>query len=83
MFEHKVFRKQMHCIEESACVIVRSFGRPPQYFSAPRVIRRPWNCALLVTPLLVEPQYSVKKLQMYTLANNLPLCDKNALNVLD
>jgi len=58
------FRKQMYCIEESACDIVGTFWRPhnhsapPAVFQRPRVIRRPWNCAPLaplVTPLLIEP----------------------------
>jgi len=30
MFEPGVFRKQMHCIEESTCDIVGTFRRPPQ-----------------------------------------------------
>jgi len=46
MFEPKVFRKQMYCIEESTCDIVGTFLRPA-------VIRRPHsdldpgNCAPL------------------------------------
>ena len=40
MFETEVFRKQMYCIEESTCDIVRTFRRP-----------RPGNCAHLVTPI--------------------------------
>jgi len=36
------------------------------------------------TNLLIEPYNAeCKKLYVCTLANNLPLCDKNALNVLD
>ena len=63
MFEPDVIRKQMHCIEESACDIVGTFWRPRNdsapiaVFQRPRVIRRPWNCAhstSLVTPLLIE-----------------------------
>jgi len=47
VFEPEVFRKQMYCIEESACDIVGTFG-------APIVIRRPGNFTPLVsfvTPL--------------------------------
>ena len=39
MFEPEVFRKQMHCIEESACNIVGIF-------------RRPGNCASSLSPLV-------------------------------
>jgi len=38
-------RKQIYCIEESACDIVWTFRRPPQSFGVPIVIRRPRNCA--------------------------------------
>ena len=31
MFELEVFRKQMYCIEESACDIAGPFRRPPQW----------------------------------------------------
>ena len=47
MFESEVFRKQIYCIEESACDIVGTFRRPhnhsahPQSFGAPVIIRRP------------------------------------------
>ena len=54
MFESEVFRKPIHCVEESTCDIVGTFRRSPQSFSAPIVIRRPGNCAPLpafVTPL--------------------------------
>jgi len=59
IFEPEVFRKQMYCIEECTCDIVRIFWRPsnhsahPQYFSVLRVIRRPGNCAPL--PLRYAP----------------------------
>jgi len=33
MFEPEVFRKKIHCIEESTCDIVETF-RPPQWFGA-------------------------------------------------
>jgi len=57
MFKPEVFRKQMYCIEEGTCDIVGTFRRPPQSFNppvigAPIVIRRPGNCAPLVTPLI-------------------------------
>jgi len=45
MFETEVFRKLMHCIEESACDIVGTFRRSAQSFGAHAVIRRPGNCA--------------------------------------
>jgi len=54
MFEPELFRKQMYSIEKSICDIVGTFRRPPQppqWFDAPIVIRRPGNCAPLVTPL--------------------------------
>ena len=50
-FEPEVFRKQMYCVEECTCDIVGIFwlpgnhSTPPQYFSAPRVIRRLGICA--------------------------------------
>jgi len=54
MFEPEVFRKQMHCIEESICDIVGTF-QPPHGYAAPTavirppiVIRRPGNCASLI-----------------------------------
>jgi len=34
MFEPEVFRKQVYCIEESTCDIVRTFRLPPQLFGA-------------------------------------------------
>jgi len=36
MSEPEVFRKQMHCIEESICDIVGTFRRPLQPLVAPR-----------------------------------------------
>jgi len=56
MFEPEVFQKQIYCIEENACDIAETFHRPAQLFSAPIMIRRPWNCAPLaplVAPLVV------------------------------
>jgi len=47
MFEPEVFRKQIHCIEESAFDIVGTFQRPSQLFCAPIMIRRPGNYAPL------------------------------------
>jgi len=57
----------------------------PAIFQRPRVIRRPGNCAPLAPSLRpwLNHNAACKKLQMYMLANNLPLCDENALNVLD
>ena len=57
IFEPEVFRKQMYCIEESACDIVGIFWRPrsisalPEWVVAP-VIAPP--CPF-ITPLLIEP----------------------------
>jgi len=48
MFEFKVFRKQMYCIE----VLVTMLG----FFGAPAAIRRLGNCAPLVMPLLISPK---------------------------
>jgi len=45
MFEPKVFREQMHCIEKVLVTLLGLFG-------APVVVPRPENCAPLVTPLL-------------------------------
>jgi len=56
MFEPDVFRKQMYCIEESICDIVGTFRRSTQSFGVPIVIRRPGNCAPLVTPLVSVPE---------------------------
>jgi len=86
MFEREVFRKQMYCIEESACGIVGTFWRShnhsaPQSDSVPVELRTP--CPSRYAPADWTIYAACKKLQIYTLANNLPLCDKNALNVLD
>jgi len=43
MFEPELFRKQMYCIEESACDIFGLFGDPA-------VIRRRENCTSLLRP---------------------------------
>jgi len=51
MFVPEVFRKQMHCVEESACNIVRTFRRPPQSFVSPIMIWLLGNFASLVTLL--------------------------------
>jgi len=55
MFETVVFRKQMYCIEESACDIVGNFLCPPQWFGAPIVICRPKNCADPLPPPRCAP----------------------------
>ena len=49
MLESEVFRKQMHCIEESTCDIVGTFQRDPQWFGALTVTQHPRNCAPLAT----------------------------------
>jgi len=65
---------------------VRAINRRPRTISVPplwigaRVIAPP--CPSL-RPCWLNHNVACKKLQMFTLANNLPLCDKNALNVLD
>jgi len=53
MFEPKVFRKQMYCIEESTCDIVGSF-RCPRIESAPRALCSPF-------PTSLRPWCSAKK----------------------
>jgi len=67
MFEPEVFRKQMHCIEESTCDIVATFRRPYSHLAPLAMIWRPCsgsvlgNCAPLpplVTPL--PPTATVK-----------------------
>jgi len=50
-FEPVVFRKQMHCIEESTCDIVGTFRRLPQAFGTLMMIRRTGKCYPLL-PLL-------------------------------
>jgi len=58
MLETEVFRKQIHCIEESTCDIVGTFRPSARSFGAPIVTWRPGNCAsthLLVMPLGTEP----------------------------
>ena len=50
MLETEIFWKQMYCNEESTCEIAGSFRRPPQWFSAPIVTRRPGNWAPLASP---------------------------------
>jgi len=71
MVETEVFGKQLYSVEESTCDFVGTFWRPPQCFSAPVVIRLPGNFASLAPP----------SLHPCTLADNLPVSDKNALNV--
>jgi len=38
MFDPDVFRKQIHCVEESTCNIVVTFRRPPQWFGAHGIV---------------------------------------------
>jgi len=51
MFEPEEFRKQIYCIEESTCDVTLLGHAPPESFGSLMVIRRPGNCASLVTPL--------------------------------
>jgi len=44
MFAPELRRKQMDCVEESACDMIGTFRRPPQPFSVPIVICHPGNC---------------------------------------
>jgi len=45
MFEPELFRKQISCIEESACDIVGTCLHPRSHSTPPAVIRRP-HCEL-------------------------------------
>ena len=56
MFEPKVFRKQMYCVEESTCDTDGSFRRFPQSFGASIVFPRPGNFA----PPLAPPRYATE-----------------------
>jgi len=47
MFETKVFRKQMYCIEESTCDIVETLRALPTTI----LIQRPGNYDPFITPL--------------------------------
>jgi len=47
MFEPEIFRKEIYCIEESTCEIVRTFERRSRYLAPTAVIRRPGNYAPL------------------------------------
>jgi len=38
LLETEVFRKQTYCVEESTCVIVGTFLRPPQSFGARGIV---------------------------------------------
>jgi len=54
MFEPEVFRKQMYCIKESTCVLVRTFRCHPKPFRAPRSDSAPGELCRhspLLTPL--------------------------------
>jgi len=64
MFEPEVFRKQMYCIQESACDVVETFWRPHKHSVPPAVCQSPQSdsapvdlrlLAPLVTYLLIEP----------------------------
>jgi len=50
IFEPEVFRKEIHCVEESSCEIVKTFRCPQQTFCAPIMIRRLGNLPPVVTP---------------------------------
>jgi len=54
MFEPEVFRKQMHCIEESTCGTIGTFRRLSQWFGARGIVPLPpslrsWYCAFMVS----------------------------------
>jgi len=53
-YDFEVFRKQMHCIEESRLLVtlLGFFGAPRSHSASPKVIRRSVNCDPLVTPSL-------------------------------
>jgi len=57
----------MYSIEEITCDIVWTFRPPPQSSGGPEVIRRPESCTPSLGPC--------------TLANDLPVSDRNALSV--
>jgi len=91
IFEPEDLRKQMYCNVECMRDIVAIFWRPRNH-SAPRSISAPpeWSGARVIAPLApslrpcwLNHNAACEKLQMFTFAKNLPLCDKNALNVLD
>jgi len=48
MFKLKVFRKQMYCVEESTCDIVRTFRAPPAVIRRPHSDSAPGNYVPLV-----------------------------------
>jgi len=52
MFELEVFRKQMYCTEESTCTLSGLFSAHRNHSAPLAVIRRPGNCAPVVTPLV-------------------------------
>ena len=92
IFEPEVFRKQCTALKNVRVTLLGRYGAPrnhsapPQHFSDLRVIYRPGNCAPIAPSLRhcgLKHNAACKKLQTYTLANNLPLCGNNALNVLD
>ena len=56
-----------------------TISAPPKWFGAGKL--RPLAPSL--RPCRLNHNAACKKLQIFTLANNLPLCDKNALNGLD
>ena len=62
MFEPEVVWKQMYYTEESTCDIVGPFRRPTQWFCAPMVIRRTWNCSSFPPPHCAPAPY-IHKLQ--------------------
>jgi len=58
MFEPKVFRKKMCCIEESTCDIVGAFRRPRQWFDTRESIP---PCLPLVLPLTCITKRKIDK----------------------
>jgi len=56
----------MYCIEKSTCdvTLLGLFGALPQSFGAPIVIRRPRNCAPLVTLLSGCDEFKAKTVRI-------------------
>ena len=65
VLETEFFRKQIYCIEESSCDIVRAFWRSSQPFGIPAVIWRPYSdsvpedCAPVDPPPSLRPEPAV------------------------
>ena len=86
MFEPKAFRKQMYCIEESACdswdfsALFMVIRHPAQWLGAPIVIQRPGNCAHLaplVTPLKLSSKHMALALPRSNVKTRLIACESS------